>query len=429
MTFSNVLIANNTFAGWSAQYLSVAQRLTDVTTLKLRNWTVANNLFVTDGNISQVDLGAYNYSSSDVMFDWNIVGNGMVNYMTTISNLAGLSAIGYTHNTASVPAFAGYLDFHTLSATSGTNLSSFVTIAPGILYNLDGTSRSGGFPIGAYGTGPVGTFPDPSLVLWYRFDSLTGFIHDDSGHHATGTLEDAAHWPVLSRGPTTNPPNAALFTHIAVDGTVAGDGQYAAVTWLADLSPLTNATIAVWAHYTTSIDANYINDQTATILSCDPNIPGTVGAWYLGRNFSSSTIFAAYTNASNFQATYLVGFPDSTASGDTGGWHHYAVTKNGFTFVGYFDGVPVATNSAPVDALRIGGNPPWLDIGSWPHNGTPAYGDDEYPNNGWMNGAIADVRIYNRRLSGADIQALVAGGPVTVGRPTGPSQLRVVSAP
>jgi hypothetical protein len=396
-----------------------------VTTLKLRNWVVVNNLFATIGGTSQVDLSTNNYSSSDVLFDWNIVGNGRVNYMTTISDLSGLSSLGYTHNSTIAPGFSGLLDFHTLSSTSGTNLSSWLSVAPELNLNLDGTARDSSWPIGAYGTGPNRNTNDATLKLWFRFDSLLGFVRDDSGNHATGIQESSDHWPVPAAGPNSN--SAALFTHYD-DGSAYGGGQYIAVSDVDGIDNLSNATIAVWSRYYQGAEGTYVSDQASTMMSCD--WPGTAGSWYLGRKFNSFTSFLAMTNAITSDATFILSFPDSTLTGDTMNYHHYAVTFDGAHFIGYFDGVPCVTNSAMgIDALRIGGSYKWLGLSCWPHGGTAQWGDDDYPNAGWMNGAISDVRIYNRRLSGAEIQTLVAGGPVTVDRPIGPSQLRVVTAP
>jgi hypothetical protein len=171
---------------------------------------------------------------------------------------------------------------------------------------------------------------------------------------------------------------------------------------------MSNATIALWARYFPSVGNDYINDQEATMLDCAWE--GTIGSWYLGRLFGNHTSFALMTNATDTTPIVLLNFPDNTTTGDTTNWHHYAVTFNGSSFIGYFDGNAIVTNTAPtVDALRVGGPHKWLGISCWPHLGTPAWGDDDFPNAGWFNGTMADIRVYNKSLLASEITNLVSG--------------------
>jgi hypothetical protein len=43
------------------------------------------------------------------------------------------------------------------------------------------------------------------------------------------------------------------------------------------------------------------------------------------------------------------------------------------------------------------------------HDGTPQWGDDMYPNSAYFAGKMDDLRIYNRTLSAAEVQALYQG--------------------
>jgi hypothetical protein len=43
------------------------------------------------------------------------------------------------------------------------------------------------------------------------------------------------------------------------------------------------------------------------------------------------------------------------------------------------------------------------------HDGTPQWGDDNYPNSGFFIGRLDEVRIYSRKLSATEVQALYVG--------------------
>jgi hypothetical protein len=73
-----------------------------------------------------------------------------------------------------------------------------------------------------------------------------------------------------------------------------------------------------------------------------------------------------------------------------GVWHHYAYTFDGTTHRLYIDGTQVATGTVAAQTAL----PTKLEFGRWT-------GGAEY-----LNGKIDDVRIYNRVLTVAEVQAL-----------------------
>jgi Concanavalin A-like lectin/glucanases superfamily len=157
--------------------------------------------------------------------------------------------------------------------------------------------------------------------------------------------------------------------------------------------------LLVWAHY----NANSYHVSTIIDGSSYSIFPYS---WALGRVYSSNTRFYVYdTNGGAFQA---VVYPDPS-SGETGDWHYYGVTWDGTNFVGYFDGSAISTNSQTgFPALVLGGKASahWIAVGCLTHNGSPQIDGDNYPNNGFFGGEIDDIRIYNRALSGAEVQSL-----------------------
>jgi hypothetical protein len=182
-------------------------------------------------------------------------------------------------------------------------------------------------------------------------------------------------------------------------------------------------TVAAWVNYYEGA-----GNGNATIFSSGHN---DLGNWRMGRDGYTRTMFTISPDgASLIPDNKFLAFPDD---GLTNQWHHYAVTWTGATHlaVAYFDGIPCATNSTAgsnVWALTFG--PSYLGIGCWTFNEDPWIfpvadgGPDNHPNNGWMSGAMDDLRLYNRALSGDDVRVLYSGGSL-VGRPAAPTGLKV----
>ena len=123
---------------------------------------------------------------------------------------------------------------------------------------------------------------------------------------------------------------------------------------------------------------------------------------------------------------YGYGWPEDYRGsiGNSGGWHFYAVTidcSSGNAVVkGYFQGTNFTSGTAAnvpfltVQTPRYGPTTnrfPWVAVGCQTHNGTaPMESGDHYPNSGWLNGALDDVRIYNRILPSGEIYSLYTNG-------------------
>lgn len=242
--------------------------------------------------------------------------------------------------------------------------------------------------------------PDPSLVLHLSFenDFSNRLIIDSSGYNNHALQFSPSNWPFITKGPDGSQAAGYSPRH-PLPGTQYTQGDYAGIPASPVLDSLSNGTVLAWCHYaaesyhnSTIIDAASYGIESAT--------------WLLGRSYTYDTRFSiGIGNGTNKYCDALV-FPDTInpyVTYDTGGWHHYGVTWDGTNIVGYFDGRPFQTNSqGHYLALRMG-KAQWLAIGCKVHQGTPQWGDDLYPNSGWMTGEIDDVRIYNRALSPAEI--------------------------
>ncbi|ELZ24222.1 LamG domain-containing protein [Halosimplex carlsbadense 2-9-1] len=85
-----------------------------------------------------------------------------------------------------------------------------------------------------------------------------------------------------------------------------------------------------------------------------------------------------------------------------GGWHHVLLTWDGAALVAYFDGEEVDRDASQSGDVAHSDRP--LYIG---------YGDNSYTTYYDMDGAIDDVRVYQRALSADDVAALYEGEAAT----------------
>jgi hypothetical protein len=223
-------------------------------------------------------------------------------------------------------------------------------------------------------------------------------------------------------------------------GIYLKDGQYAAITNVPAFTNLSQMTVVVWARYSPASRLypgwDYSHDGNATLISAGTSA-GTLGAWDMGRMNSLSiwlnnTRFAITTNG-NFGVSQVgnvydpvygkagkavFNFPDNgyNNDGDSAQWHHYAMTFNAGVVKTYYDGTNLVTSdlSGSINHLTVGmnGSVPiskgFIGIGCDTHAGTPALdtgepGGVDYPNHGWFNGQMDDIRIYNRALSDSEI--------------------------
>jgi len=247
---------------------------------------------------------------------------------------------------------------------------------------------------------------DEGLILHFPFDSdfANGMLLDASGHgnhgYRFGHVTGNTNWPRVTTG--IDGGMAGLFNYYYDGWSLGRSGDYVAVTNLEPFMLMTNATVSVWIHYHAAPSGNYLEDGYATALSAGY---ATTGAWELGRNSSDATELDIFTNAISYSK---IVWPDSSfqSVGNSGGWHHYAFTFNQGVVRAYFDGSFFNEQIFPVDHLTVSAY--FLEVGGKTHNGDPYLegGIDIYPNHGWLNGKIDDVRIYNRDLGSAGIAAI-----------------------
>lgn len=428
MTFSNILVANNTMVNLGT---SINARRSDVTNLFLKSTWFLNNIISGDGAFSLLNIGAPadavnyispTYDSTQVIVDNNLIQNGLVRYNTNVTTVAGLP---FTHNSTGNPGFVNKSDFHMTTTLAGTNLTTWLTQCPFLATDMEGVARTT-WQVGAYeSTGASANTNDAAFVLWHHTPASASGIHDDSFNHATTQMQDVYHWFTNSAGPTASVPNAySAFSFHSTDAAFFGEGQYGGVSYTNNIDGMTNGTVAFWAKGFVSPDGTLGSVQNAVWMSTGAeNDNEIVGSWYFGRHGTANTVLIVQTNNSA-NHPIILSFPDTTTDGSTA-WNHYAWTFNGTNFLGYFNGAAFQTNTPPrVTKLRVGGF--YASISGWPHNGTVNWNtpgsqlgtndhsrlDDGYPNAGFMNGSIADMRVYNRALTPAEIATIHNGAGV-----------------
>jgi hypothetical protein len=208
---------------------------------------------------------------------------------------------------------------------------------------------------------------------------------------------------------------------------------YGAITNISGIDFITNGTFSAWV---LKLDGNVLDpahgNRWDTILDCgyppasSSNPSAATNSWTVSYGFSdlredttTNFVFRVYGNSITNDLAHpslQVGWPGPTA---TTNWHHLAATwEGGGNLVLYYDGQPWSTNALGSPWLRISAAPttPWMGLNAQTHEGTPQWGDDNYPNYGMLKGELDEVRIYNRALSAAEVKNLYDGNgaaPVT----------------
>lgn len=347
---------------------------------------------------------------------------GLGGYITLISGKWGAHDI----NTGTDPKLAGgqtltsYSQFRPMLSSpligAGTNLVSA---------DFEGVTRLGT-------PNDIGAFQfDSSLKLHLDFDEdfTAGKVLDVSGNGNHAWRFQPTNWITGAQGLMGS---AAQFT---TNGVMANDpgnvyplSTYLGVTNLSGISDMAKATISVWAKFDPNRDPaiRLLDNGFNATYAFSPS--GASNSWALARNYDSVFSFIFYPGSGGI--TNLITFPHeviqdqgSNINFGTANWNLYTVTVDcpANQIIGYFNGTPFQTNTlaAGAPSIRIYGtaNQRWLCIGAMSHDGTPAWGDDAYPNDGFMEGKMDDVRIYNRALSSGEVKNLYVVGAAAQAQP------------
>ena len=368
----------------------------------------------------------------------------------------------WKHNTSQLPIFANESAWNfdlaskdAAALNTGTNLAAY-----GFDFDILNRPRNvgGTWDRGAYeyqGGSATTNGPDTALLVQLAFeDDFTDSRLDDTsgkGNHALRYGRPGSVYPenFPLQVPTSSTPGRSGDTGHAGDfdwtmdgwGIYGRSGDYGAITNVSPFLNLGQMTIAIWARYhpASRLDPSYdfSFDGNATLISAGTST-GIIGSWDLQRYnqkiWLNNTRFLIMTNGATF-GRHTIEFPDRgyDNDGDTFVWHHYVVTFSDGVCKAYYDGALFHSSTTLVHRLTVGWNnnvaDPFIGIGCNTHGGSPALEDEpggpDYPNHGWFNGVMDDVRIYNRALASSEVTTLYSGVPAPTTRPVSPSGLHI----
>ncbi|HYH02590.1 MAG TPA: LamG domain-containing protein [Bacillota bacterium] len=214
-------------------------------------------------------------------------------------------------------------------------------------------------------------------VLWYPFNETAGTtVMDSTGGGRNATLNGAT-WVA---GKLNNAVN------------LSGTNQYVSLPG-GVVSNLNDFTVAAWVKL----------DQVSTWSRIFDFGTGTTTNMFLTPTSGSAIRFAITTGGNGAEQQI-----NGTAALPAGSWRHVAVTLSGNLGILYVDGVAVGRNA------NMTLKPSSLGNTSRNYLGRSQYSDP------YLDGQLDDFRIYDRALSGTEIQALMGGSVPT---PTGTTGL------
>ena len=226
-------------------------------------------------------------------------------------------------------------------------------------------------------TGTGALVLNSGLIAYYPFD---GNANDASGNGRNGTLWNS---PTFVAGPVSG--TEAI--HLAGQGEFGTSGQYVTVPSI-ELSSFNAFTISLWA----DIQGNTSSDGGEYLVGLGRG--RSDGSFTVGISYGPQEAalgFNAGTAAVAAKVPYL------------NQWHRYSLVYSNGVLTAYLDGKVLGTaNGSMVSSAGNAG----MGIHWWGF--APGVSTR-------FIGSLADVRIYNRVLSGAEIQHLSLLQPVVVG--------------
>jgi hypothetical protein len=246
---------------------------------------------------------------------------------------------------------------------------------------------------------PGGSLP-PQLLMHLNFTDWYGITNvlDQTANHADA-IAIGTHGPTFVEGPFAT--NAAA--HFAT-------GQWLAVTNISAFEYLTNGTICMWIKFDKPVGTGDYYAMDGWYAYPDTN------CFWVGAPLGNSSKVRFFGNSTTYET---LSFDDWNICGS---WHHYGMSWNGNNVICYFDGNPFLTNSQAMPFLHVESTTHWLALGVQ-HGSHTA----DSPSGGWLNGSLADVRVYNYALTPQNLSRLVGWQEplLIVSRPPSPGGLRI----
>jgi chitodextrinase len=314
-------------------------------------------------------------------------GTPLSSSQINLSWTAATDNVGVTGYRVERCAGTGCSNFAEIATPTGTTFNNS-GLAPATTYTYRVRATDAAGNLSAYSnqssaTTTQGPSPGGGLVAAYGFDEGSGSTASDaSGNGNTGSISGAT-W-------TTQGKYGSALSFNGVDNLVAISGS-------ASLNVTTGMTLEGWINPTAT------QSGWRTMMQRQPD------SYFLNASTSAGPLRPGGGGTINGDVSMVTG---PTAS-PVNSWTHLALTFEGTTLTLYVNGTAVATQPA-IGTLQTNSNP--LRIG-----GNVPYGE-------FFQGLIDEVRVYNRALSAAEIQAdmvtpVASGGTPDASPPTAPSTL------
>jgi len=336
--------------------------VTRVTSGGSQTYTITPNsgYVIADVTVDSVSQGAIStYTFTNVITNHTI--SATFGQPCTITATAG--ANGSISPSGAVPAISGTNKTFTITANTGYRVSSVV---------VDGSNVGAVTTYTFTNITPVdhtisATFISTDFVAYWKFDETSGTsAYDWSGNSKTGTLVGSPTWGAGLIGGAVNIPGGTSYVNVPT--TV--------------VSGLTDFTVSTWVKLTSvSTNMRTFDFGTSTnYMELTPKHSDTGGVLQFVIKTSSTTNTLSGTSA----------LP-------TGIWQHVAVTRSQSTNTDtlYLNGVQVGQITGAT-----------LSPSSLGTLTKTCIGDSQTTSHPHLNGLVDDFRIYNRALSGADLNTL-----------------------
>jgi hypothetical protein len=285
----------------------------------------------------------------------------------------GEDDVGYTNDVWTEPALTGIIiqtGYANIAVADNKTSIAVVNSTTGITVAEAGTISGTNAP---YIQLLACRYDASNQMGYWRFDEGTASTATDSaaaGYGNHGTLQGNTSW-------TSDVPPTDFANPYAL--SFDGSGDYVEVPHNNSLNPVKELTLAAWVKL-----ANPGDDQKIVGM-------GTTSAGYtLG--VDGSNLYPYFWDSTGAAYSFHAG----SISANT--WTHLAVTwQTGGQMIGYIGGTEVTRITASTKPIGSTTMPLRIGVAPWD------------PGQFAVNGLIDEVRVYNRALSPAEIQALADG--------------------
>jgi hypothetical protein len=212
------------------------------------------------------------------------------------------------------------------------------------------------------------------------FDGLISFIDAANPRSYSGSGNTS--YDISGFGRTYSLTNITLNSNNYGSFTFNGSSSFASIPYPNQIDTGSPITISLWAKWLTT------GTTTATIQTLVDNnyqtSPGSIGFFIQDRpDLGGILEWGAQPGVgiTRCTSTFVVG--DNT-------WHQITGTNNGSTSILYIDGVQ---SGLARTAAGVGTKQANISLGKW-----------DFEDSRWLNGNIADFKIYNRALSAIEVK-------------------------